>query len=503
MASKRRVIFFSIFSLLVVGSNLTGVFLASWITIFDLFLIVIVLFGQALTTFYILVGFEQFDRKNFRIELNNFPKRKLPSVDIFLPSAGESLKVLERTWKGVEKIDYPIKLIRIYVLDDKGRAEVKQLSKKFKFRYLSRPNKGEFKKAGNLKFGFDKSKGDYILILDADFKPNPEIIKSLLLYHLKDNSIGIVQSPQDFIVNKNEDSYIQLGDRAIQDFFYKIIEVARNKFNASICVGTNALYRRESLKKAGGFFQIEHSEDSHTGINIIKAGYKIQYLPVVLAKGYCPSDYNSLFKQRTRWCQGSLNLAKSEIFRKSDLNPMARLCYFSGFYYYLNSFILLSIPFHTLYLLYSPYKSSVNLLIFFIPNIIYLLVSMKSYYYPRFHFSVLGNQFFFNLSYAYVILKKFVFQQNEEWQPTGGVIKRNQSYIGLISFSLIYILIYWILTFILISRLDFINFADIVLMFWVLYNITTHVSYLIGLIKSERSFINNLNFLKLNQSVKA
>ena len=94
----------------------------------------------------------------------------VPSVDVFLPSAGEPLETLENTYRHVAALDYPGD-VRVYALDDSGRDQVRDLADRFGFRYLSRPDRGRMKKAGNLAFGYDHSDGEVITVLDADFAP--------------------------------------------------------------------------------------------------------------------------------------------------------------------------------------------------------------------------------------------------------------------------------------------------------------------------------------------
>lgn len=484
--TRKFVLFFCISSFFVVGINIIGLYRYGYISIPNFLLVLFSFIGSLLTTVYITSGYREFNLKEHDklvMRIKNLRKNKLPEIDVFLPCAGEDLKILERTYDAVSRIDYPQEKTDVYVLDDKGDSAVEQLVKKYGFHYLSRPNKGEKKKAGNLKYGFERSSGKYILILDADFAPEQDIISELLPYLETNETIGIVQSPQDFILNKSEPMYVQKGDIGVQEFFYRICEVARNTYNASICVGSNALYRREALLKSGGFYQIEHSEDSHTGISLVKNGYRILYIPVVLATGYCPSNYYQLFKQRSRWCLGSLSLMRSKLFWEAKLNYMARLCYFSGFYYYLFSFVVILYPLHSLYLLATPAKSSLTDMLFFIPNVLYIFLSYTTFYYPRFHFSVLGNQFFFYWTYLFVTMKEFILGRKEEWVATGTAQSKNTSYNVLLTMIFIYIIFYWS-WFILIAMKSKFSFAvgDYILVFWIVYNMVCHISFVVGLI---------------------
>jgi cellulose synthase (UDP-forming) len=486
--TRKFVLFFCIFSLFVVGINIIGLYRYGYISIPNFLLALSSFLGTLLTTVYITSGYKEFnliEHDRLIMRLKGLRKNKLPKIDVFLPCAGEDLKILERTYDAVSKIDYPPEKTHVYVLDDGGDFGVEQLVRKYGFHYLSRPNKGEKKKAGNLKYGFEHSSGKYILILDADFAPEQEIISELLPYPETDKNVGIVQSPQDFVLNKSEPMYVQKGDIGVQEFFYRICEVARNTYNASICVGTNALYRREALLKSGGFYQIEHSEDSHTGISLVKSGYRILYIPIILATGYCPSNYYQLFKQRSRWCLGSLSLMRSKLFWETRLNFMARLCYFSGFYYYLNSFVVMLWSLHTLYLLATPAKSSLTDVLFFLPNILYLFLSYTTFYYPRFNFSVLGNQFFYYWTYLFVTMKEFIFGRKEEWVATGTAQSKNTSYKILLVAIFAYIVFYWSWFISIAIRSNF-NFvlSDSLLVFWIAYNMICHISFIVGLIVS-------------------
>ena len=98
--------------------------------------------------------------------------RRYPSVDVFLPVCGEPVEVLRNAWShvAVMRNHYPGR-VTPYVLDDSASPALKAMARKFGFAYATRPDRGWFKKAGNLRFGFQISEGEYILLLDADFAP--------------------------------------------------------------------------------------------------------------------------------------------------------------------------------------------------------------------------------------------------------------------------------------------------------------------------------------------
>jgi cellulose synthase (UDP-forming) len=258
------------------------------------------------------------------------------SVDVFLPSAGESLQLLRNTYRYVAQLHWEGPL-RIYVLDDSGRSGVESLARVYGFTYLSRPDRGRMKKAGNLAFGYENSAGDLICVFDADFCPRSDFLDSAVPF-MRDSCVGIVQTPQFFDVDAAQ-NWLQRGAGAVQEFFYRWVQPARDRSDGAICVGTNAVYRRKALAKAGGFAQIGHSEDVHTGVNLLSVGYLTRYVPVIVAKGACPDAINAFAVQQYRWCAGSMSLLFSRSFHRAPLSMRQRLCFWTGFLYYITTAI--------------------------------------------------------------------------------------------------------------------------------------------------------------------
>ncbi|NLT57256.1 MAG: glycosyltransferase [Actinomycetales bacterium] len=257
-----------------------------------------------------------------------------PSVDVFLPSCGEDLEVVRNTCRWVSRLRWPGRLA-VHVLDDSARPEVAALSREFGFVYHSRPERGHLKKAGNLQYGFERTTGDLIAIFDADFCPRADFLAELVPY-FEEPDVGIVQSPQYFDVDRRM-SWIQRTAAASQEYFYRWVQPARDRVDAAICVGTNAVYRRAALERTGGFARIDHSEDVYTGVSLTEVGYRTRYVPVILAKGLCPERIDQFVSQQYRWCAGSLSLLLSWRFHRSPMSLRQRLCFWAGFLYYVST----------------------------------------------------------------------------------------------------------------------------------------------------------------------
>jgi cellulose synthase/poly-beta-1,6-N-acetylglucosamine synthase-like glycosyltransferase len=342
-----------------------------------------------------------------------------PTVDIFLPCCKEPLEILANTYKYVKALEWPEGKIKVYVMDDGAMDEVKVLAESFGFNYSVRDDRPRLKKAGNLRWTFARSYGDFFAIFDADFCPRSDFLKELVPQHLADDKTAIVQSPQFFRVSDDQ-TWVEQGAGGIQELFYRVVEVNRNRWGASICVGSNAVYRRAALVEVGGTAEIGFSEDVHTGFYAVNRGWKVKYVPLCLACGVCPDTPQAFFSQQMRWCMVSTTLLTNPDFWRSKLSIVQKLCYMSGMMYY--SAISLSIfinPLPGILLLWvRPEFFKYYNLAFAIPSIFYSLLALR--FWAKASYS-LNVQFIMVIqSYAYLTaIKDRLFGRALAWVPSG------------------------------------------------------------------------------------
>ncbi|WP_042375378.1 glycosyltransferase [Gordonia alkanivorans] len=369
---------------------------------------------------------------------------RYPSVDIFLPTCGESLEILRNTYQHVVAMNWPGRL-SVYVLDDTAREEVHDLAASFGFDYVVRPDRGHLRKAGNLRNACRISSGELIVIFDADFCPRADFLGHLVPY-LDDPQVAIVQSPQCFATTESM-NWIQRTAGATQEFFYRWVLPSRDRIGAANCVGTSAIYRRSALDRVGGFAEIEHSEDLHTGRHVQEAGYTIRYVPVVLSRGLCPSDLAGFLNQQYRWCQGTLTRIRSiPEMQQPGIPPLPeearslrsavtkgqpqtlrqRIARWAGVLYYITTALnvfLLFLPGVIMAAFYPEDVRPVQLVPFLLGLWVYVvlfpLVSRT-----RWRFEVLRIQMAYSYAHAVAIWHK-VIGREIGWVPTGVIGKSN------------------------------------------------------------------------------
>jgi cellulose synthase (UDP-forming) len=255
------------------------------------------------------------------------------SVDVFICTCGEDPAIVENTIMHATALQHAGP-INVFVLDDRGIDAVRDAAALWGAQYVARPDRGWMKKAGNLRHGYEQSSGDMIIVLDADFAVRPDFLTQTLPY-FDDPALGILQTPQFFRTSR--DNWVERGAAAQQEQFYRIGLRARDRRNGAICVGTNAVYRRSALDERGGMALLEHSEDIFTGMKVVDAGYRVDYLPLPLASGSTPDNTAALASQQYRWARGNFALAGTPLFKRMTLSPMQRLGLWDGWIFYVTS----------------------------------------------------------------------------------------------------------------------------------------------------------------------
>ncbi len=397
----------------------------------------------AITFFYLsmsyLIGFAggEFDiRGHLKLNAKWFDRSAGASVDIYLPVCKEPTDIIFNTWEHVAIILRNHPGVNVYVLDDGKDDLVLEQAKRMGFKYIRRET-NELKKAGNLRNAFKQTGGEFIMILDADFCPSVDFLFHTMPYFFENDNLSIVQTPQFFDTSESY-GWVRNGAGAVQELFYRLIQVNRDTFGGAICVGTNAVYRRSHLEPFGGTAPIPYSEDVHTGFQLIKTGHEIKYIPINLALGACPDTPKQFFTQQYRWALGSLSLMLSRNFWEADITIMQRICYMSGMFYYVSTGIgsvTYFLPSIFILAFYPEHMHWFNLL-FSVPSLIFSVGFMKYWMKMPMNLDVLRTRALSYFAHLYALRDK-LFNTLEEWKPTGAQFKSNRFDAASITFTCI------------------------------------------------------------------
>jgi cellulose synthase/poly-beta-1,6-N-acetylglucosamine synthase-like glycosyltransferase len=386
-------------------------------------------------------GFSRgFDLDKHRGLVETWRPLRYPSVDVFLPVCGEPVEVLRNTWTHVTLMARHYRgPVSVYVLDDSGNTRLKAMARSFGFAYATRPYRGWLKKSGNLLYGFKVSSGEFILLLDADFAPRRDLLDETLPYLAAYPDAGIVQTPQFFRVLDRQ-TWVERGAGAVQELFYRSIQTARASRGGAICVGSCAIYRRAALLHNDGMSLAEHSEDVRTGFDLQRLGWRLLYLPIALSTGNCPDNILAFLNQQYRWCSGTVGLLSDRVFWRTRLPFYTRMCYISGFVYYLYTAVFnFAVPALTIVMLIAvPNVFQLKNMLLILPVLVYAGVIYPAWHHSPYRLEAWSVKVISGWAHVFTYWDS-VRGTRRGWQPSGtGRSKqdgRRRFWAGLIGWS--------------------------------------------------------------------
>ncbi|NNF13965.1 MAG: glycosyltransferase [Gemmatimonadetes bacterium] len=251
----------------------------------------------------------------------------LPVVTVQLPMYNERM-VAARAVDAACVLDYPRDRLEIQVLDDSTDATSFIVEQRVAFwqahgidiRHVRRDDRVGFK-AGALAYGTERARGDFLLVLDADFLPPTDLIRDLLP-PMQDRGVGMVQAAWDHL--NREVSWLTKAQTYLLDGHFLFEQggryAARRFFNFN---GTAGLWRRRCLEEAGGWQSDTLTEDLDLSYRAQMAGWRFAYLDDVRVPAEIPETVTALEVQQRRWAQGGVQTGRKILptLLRGDFSP--------------------------------------------------------------------------------------------------------------------------------------------------------------------------------------
>lgn len=277
---------------------------------------IMLLFFYSLAQLNLLVNYLKSKKTNRNLEQFDFSNdSEIPFVTIQLPLYNEKY-VMERLLETICKIEYPRHKLEIQVLDDSTDDSViktmqlvaKYASQNIDIKYITRNNRVGFK-AGALKNGLITTKGEYIVIFDADFVPKKDWLYQTIPY-FKNAKVGVVQTRWGHL---NRDYSILTKIQAFAlDAHFTLEQVGRNSMQHYINFnGTAGAWRKSCIIDAGNWQSDTLTEDLDLSYRAQLKKWKFVYLENVETPAELPAVISAMRSQQFRWNKGG-----AENFRK-------------------------------------------------------------------------------------------------------------------------------------------------------------------------------------------
>lgn len=293
------------------------------------------------------------DSANANTEIKDAVESGLPStVDVFVPCYKEDESIIRDTLVACQAMNMPdsIREVNVYLLDDGGKDERREMCEKLGVHYLSRPDRGRGAKAGNVNHALSVTAGELVLLFDADMAPVITALDYLIdLINKAPKEVVMVQSPQRFRDITKCDLFAS-RNLVFSDFTMPMMGAH------GVCpfVGTGAIFKREALVEVGGFPEYSVTEDTALSLEFHMRGYKTICAPEPVAYGTSPHNAAQLLNQRMRWIWGGFQvLAEKNPVFNSELPFHARWLWATAFLWYATGPIFITIHFAIATGLYS------------------------------------------------------------------------------------------------------------------------------------------------------
>lgn len=368
----------------------------------------IVVFGAELFCFAtMLLGLFAVARPVDRKPAPRLSPEAAPTVDVFVPTYNEDIEIVAATLAAAKAMRYPAGKLSVYLLDDgataqrceseneevaaaaqRRREQFSRMAADLGVTYHAR-DRNTHAKAGNLNAGLAISRGDLVVVFDADHAPARDFLEETVGHFRSDPKLFLVQTPHFFLnpdpIERNLDTFRDMPSES--EMFYGVIQKGLDNWNAAFFCGSAAVLRREALEEVGGFSGVSITEDCETALDLHSRGWNSLYVDKPMIAGLQPETFAAFIGQRSRWCRGMIQILmlKNPMFRPG-LTLAQRICYLSSALFWLFPLpraVFLVAPLLFLFLNMQIYKATLEE--FFAYTVVYIiaLLSMQGHLYGR------------------------------------------------------------------------------------------------------------------------
>ena len=248
----------------------------------------------------------------YNLRRKNRELRAFPRISVIVPAYNEE-KTIRSCVQSLQALNYPN--YEVIMVDDGSSDNTFEEASRCKgVRIIRQENQGKPRALNN---GIRASTGEIIVTVDADTTIDKDALGKIAERFSSDERLGAVAGN----VKVNAEPKIM---NAVQSTEYATgINLIRKGQSVLGCVmivpGPIAALKREAVEKVGYFSDDTFAEDFDITVEILKAGYRVEYEEKSLAYTDAPKNTEDLIKQRRRWYRGLVQVLDKH--RDMYLNP--------------------------------------------------------------------------------------------------------------------------------------------------------------------------------------
>jgi len=265
-------------------------------------------FWSLYNTPILAMGIRDFHRSKKKLH-DSLENSFVPSFSIILPVKNEEI-VVNSVLNALSNLNYPENRREIIVVEDGSTDKTLEICMNYaknhdRFKVLHRES--SCGKPSALNFGLNYAKGDIVAVFDADSIPDPNVLMKASAY-FRNTGIDAIQGKT---LSANAARNMLTRFASYEEVIWCEIYL-RGKDLLKLFVhfkGNCQFIRRDVLMRVKGFDERVLCEDMELSAKLLDNGYTIRYASDVVALQESPSNLKTLFRQRTRWFRGTMEVA--------------------------------------------------------------------------------------------------------------------------------------------------------------------------------------------------
>ncbi|MCR8643477.1 glycosyltransferase [Paenibacillus sp. N1-5-1-14] len=239
-------------------------------------------------------------------EIAAIDERELPIYSILVPIYKES-NIIPQLLNNINNLDYPKSKLDVRLLIEEDDVEAQQLLaiKKLPayFTVLIVPHSLPKTKPKACNYGLIRARGEYVVIYDAEDRPDPDQLKKVYLaFKTSPDNCCCIQAKLNYF-NNNQNLLTRWFTHEYSMWFELLLPGVMQLDIPIPLGGTSNHFKTDILKKINAWDPYNVTEDADLGVRLYKEGYKTA---IVDSRTWeeATSRVGNWIRQRSRWIKG-------------------------------------------------------------------------------------------------------------------------------------------------------------------------------------------------------
>lgn len=223
-----------------------------------------------------------------------------PLYSILVPLYREA-GILPQLDQALQALDYPKDKLDIHLVLEAVDKDTQRAAQCLPYSIIVVPDRQPRTKPKAANFAAQFARGEFLVVYDAEDRPEPDQLKKAVAAFRADPSISCFQAR---LVIDRTDCWLQHMFALDYGLWFNALLRGLEKLKAPIPLGgTSNHFRCAALIDAGLWDPFNVTEDADLGVRLARLGHKVRVLDSATYEE-APASFSVWLRQRTRWIKG-------------------------------------------------------------------------------------------------------------------------------------------------------------------------------------------------------